>query len=74
MARFQSSLPADDWIVKLEEGSLECLCVRGLKPESTGDGEQLRHVDEGVYVALVPLDVFVVDEPLDLLLDHLLLR
>lgn len=50
------------------------MCVHGLKPVNTcRDGEQLRHVDEGVYVALVPLDVFVVDEPLDLLLDHLLL-
>lgn len=33
----------------------------------------LRHVNEGVNVRLVPLDVFVFDEPLDLLFDHLLL-
>lgn len=34
----------------------------------------LRHVDESVNVRLVSLDVLVLDEPLDLFLDHLLLR
>lgn len=33
----------------------------------------LRHVDEGVNVRLVSLDVLVLDEPLNLFLDHLLL-
>lgn len=34
----------------------------------------LRHVDEGVKVRLVSLDVLVLNEPLDLFLDHFLLR
>lgn len=34
----------------------------------------LRHVDEGVNVRLVSLDVLVLNEPLDLFLDHFLLR
>ena len=33
----------------------------------------LRHVDEGVDVRLVALEVLVLDEPLHLLLDHLFL-
>ncbi len=41
-------------------------------PECTGRC-RLRHVDKCVNVRLVPFDVFVFYQPLDLLFDHLFL-
>lgn len=41
-------------------------------PECTGRG-RLCHVDKCVKVRLVPFDVFVFYQPLDLLFDHLFL-
>lgn len=46
------------------------------KKQSTNSSANfcLGHVDEGVNVCLIPLNVFVFNQPLNLFFDHLLLR
>lgn len=57
-----------------EPGSiLESIRPDPLNAKSTSWCAVLCHVDEGVYIGLIPLYVLVIYQPLNLLLDHLLL-